>query len=94
MKKKTIKTEPRTSSAANAHEGQNAADTNTPKKFEATLSHIQHSWAKVVIEANSLAEAEQKAREVNPEEIQDWNSCECSYDVHTVEPIEGGQDDE
>ena len=92
MKQKTTKTE--TCSLSARRNFRTDDDTNTLKKFEATLTHIQHSWAKVVIEAGSLAEAEQKAHEINPEEIQDWNSCECSFDVHTVEPIEGGQDHE
>ena len=92
MKQKTTKTETRSLSARRNFRADN--DTNTLKKFEATLTHIQHSWAKVVIEASSLAQAEQKAHEIDPEVIQNWNSLECSFDVHAVEPIEGGQDHE
>jgi hypothetical protein len=69
-------------------------DTNTPKRFEATLALIQHSWAKVIIEAGSLAEAEEKAEEVQADDIEKWNSCQCSVEVHDLEPAEGARADD
>ncbi|MGD0816194.1 MAG: hypothetical protein ABSA83_21590 [Verrucomicrobiota bacterium] len=81
-----------TSSAANAHDGQTAADTK--KKYEVTLFWTQHNIGEVIIEADSLAEAEEMADEIESDEIDDWNPTDGEIWVDSVEPIEGGQDNE
>lgn len=81
-----------TCSACNDHEGQTAADTN--KKFEAMLSFKQHSRAKVIIEAESLAEAEEMAGEIQSDEVDDWNPIHGEVSVDSVQRLEGGQSHE
>ena len=67
------------------------SDTNTCKKYKATLFWTQHNQATVIIEANSLAEAREKADEIDSDEIDDWNPCDGDLYVDSVEPVKGGK---
>ena len=68
--------------------------TNTATKYEAILSFKQFSRAKIIIEAMSLAEAEEKANAIESDEIDDWNPCNGEVSLDSVEPVEGGQSHE
>ena len=96
MTNKTDKNSNKTRSWAEAPSKieQLSTNTNPLRKFEATLSSIEHSWAKVIIEAGSLAEAEEKASEIEADEVGKWNSCECRVEVHSVDPVEGDRADD
>jgi hypothetical protein len=63
-----------------------AAD--TPRKYEAALLFTQHSKAKVIIEAKSLEEAMEKANDIEPDEIDDWNLFDGEIGVAGVLPVE------
>ena len=64
------------------------------QKYQAILSFTQHSRAKVIIEAASLAEAEAQAEEIEPDEVDDWDSFDGELYVDSVETLTGGKDDE
>lgn len=70
------------------------SSTKTRKKYRATLHFTQYSVANVIIEAVSLAEAEKEADEIESDEIDDWTPVEGDFCVDSVEPVEGGQDNE
>jgi hypothetical protein len=59
-------------------------------QFEAVLHFTQYSCAKVVIEAESLAEAEEQANDLCPEDIADWDPVDGDIDVASVEPVKKG----
>lgn len=75
-----------TSSAANAHEEQTAADTNQLRKFKVELQFTQYNFATVFIEAASLAEAEEKADEIQSDEIE-WDSISADFSVFSVQSL-------
>lgn len=77
---------------ANVHKGQPAADNK--KKYEVTLFWTQRCIGRVIIEAESLSEAEEMAAEIESDEIDDFNPVDGELSVDSVEPIEGGQDNE
>jgi hypothetical protein len=78
-----------------APSGESASnDTNKLRKYMATLFFTQHSIAKVIIEAPSLAEAEEMAEEIESEEIDDMNTTDGELYVNSVEPIAGEDDDD
>ena len=81
-----------TRSKSASHNGQ--ADSDTKKKYEVTLTQVETKWAKVMIAANSLDEANEKAGALTPEDVAQWNTCEHYCYVHSVEPVEGGQSHE
>jgi hypothetical protein len=83
-----------TRSESASHNGQPDNDTNTLKKYEATLNFAQHSRAKVIIEAASLEEAEEKAGDICADEIDDWNPYDGEVNILDVSPVEGGQDND
>jgi hypothetical protein len=70
MKQKTTNSTTRSKSAG--HNGSAGNDTNPLKKFEAILCFTQHNSATVIIEAQSLEEAEDKADEISTEDV-DWD---------------------
>jgi len=81
-----------TCSASKAHNGQTAADTK--KKYEVRLYWTQYNHATLIIEAQSLAEAEEMADNIESEDVDDWNPVEGELTVDSIEPVEGGQDNE
>lgn len=81
-----------TRSAPEAHKGQTAADTK--KKYEIMLGYTQHSMAKVIVEARSLAGAQRMADNIEPEDVDDFDPVDGKLRVEWVELYEGGQDDE
>ena len=87
MKQKTTKTDPRTCSASNAHEGQIAADTNKAKKYRVVLYFTQTCEAVVNLEAESLAQAESLADEIESEQLtdDDLNPIDGELVVDSVE---------
>jgi hypothetical protein len=93
MNQKTTKAE-RTRSKLARSNNRPSNDTNPLRKFEVTLSFIQQSWAEVIIDAGSLAEAEEKASKIEADEVKKWNSCEFRVEVHTVDPVEGDRNDD
>jgi len=68
----------------------NKAPRRKRRKFEVLLNFSQQSWASVVIEADSLAEARQKADGICSDEIDDWNPVHGELDVLDVAPMKGG----
>ncbi len=73
----------------NVPEGQLSKNTNTAQKYEARLTFTQHSRATVIIEAASLEEAEEKAKDIQADEIDDGNPFDGEVYVLEVEPVEG-----
>lgn len=62
-------------------------DKNQRKKYIAILTFTQYSRATVIIEANTLEEAEEKAEEIFPDEVEDWNLVNGEVSVESVEPV-------
>jgi hypothetical protein len=96
MKQKTTKTETRTSSASNAHDGRIAADTNNTKKYRVVLYYTQTCEAVLYIKANSLALAESLAEEIEPDQLtdDDLNPINRDLVVDSVKLVGGGKTDE
>ena len=69
-------------------------DTNNGKEFEAEIHFTQRSIAYIWINAKSLAEAKRRADLIKCENIESWIIEKGVFHVHSVEPLEGGQDDE
>ena len=61
------------------------------KCYEAKFFFTQHSVASVIIEAKSLAEAEEKADEMEPEDIDDFDPVDGELSVSSVEPCKEGK---
>jgi hypothetical protein len=55
-------------------------------KYEAILTFTQSSRAKVVIEADSIEDAQAKADEIQSDEVNDWNPIDGNVYVESVEP--------
>lgn len=93
MKTKTTKTEPRTSSASNAHDGQIAADTNQAEKYRVVLYYTQICEVVVNLKADSLALAEALAEEIEVEQLtdEDLNPISAELVVDSVKPFTGGK---
>jgi hypothetical protein len=89
-----IKNNKPTRSASNAHEGQTAADTNSRNEYKIIFLRAQRSYGNAVVEAASLDEARQKASKIAMYEVEHWNISEDEMSVDSVEPVEGGRDDE
>ena len=68
--------------------------TNAKKKYEIRLYWTQYNHATLIIEAQSMAEAEEIADNIESEEVDDWNPVEGELTVDSIEPVEGGQDNE
>jgi len=81
-----------TRSTANTHNEQPAADTK--RKYEIMLGFTQHSTAKVIIKAKSLAEARRKADEIEAEDVDDFDPVDGELRVEWVELCDGGQDND
>jgi hypothetical protein len=81
-----------TRSKSARHNGKAGNDTNPLKKFEVELYFTQHSSAKVLIEAATLEEAKDKAWDIEPDEVDDWDTDNGEVGVLSVDPVEGGQD--
>jgi len=80
-----------TRSAANAHEGRTAADTNPPKKFKVFFYLVQRSVGSTTVEAPSRHEARSAAKHVQLCDVDDWEVFEDKMTVHSVEPLSEGQ---
>ena len=81
-----------TRSAANAHEGQTAADTNPPKKFKVLFHLAQRSYGTAIVEASSQNEAREKAGEASLLDVNDSREVfEDEMTVDSVEPISEGK---
>lgn len=83
-----------TRSTAKAPGRQTNADTKKLRKFEATLFWTQHNQTRVIIEAATLAEAEEMAGDIQSDEIDDWNAVDGDLSVESVEPVKEGSDNE
>lgn len=83
MKTKTRKV---TRSTVNARNGQDAADTN--EKYEARLFWTQYNQGAVIIKAKSLAEATEKADEIEIDEVS-WSPVDGDIFVLSVELVKG-----
>jgi hypothetical protein len=82
-----------TCSASNAHKGQTATDTNNASmKFKATLVLGQQSSGHFLIEAATLEEAREKARDLHVYDVDDWEVYKEFMYVDFVEQIKEGQD--
>jgi len=68
--------------------------TNTPKKYDVCLRLEQISLFWLTIEATSQIEAIKKAQALDSTVSQDWELVEEETHVDSVEPLEGGQDNE
>jgi len=68
--------------------------TNTTKKYDVCLRLEQISLFWLTIEATSQAEAIKKAQALDSTVSQDWELVEEETHVDSVEPLEGGQDNE
>ena len=70
----------------------NESNTAQPeKKFEAFLRFKQINRAKIIIQARTLDEARERAWEIEPDEVDDWNPVEGDIWVDGVEPLEREQ---
>ena len=83
-----------TPSGTTAQPQQTVPDNNHSNKYEVTLRWTQYNIAKVIIEAASLAEAEEKAEEIESDEIDDWNPVDGELYVDSVEPVSEGKSHE
>lgn len=83
-----------TPSTADAHDGPTSAETNTKQKYEIVLFWTQQNEARVIVEASSQDEAEEKADEIESADIDDWIPTDGELFVYSVAPVRGGQDNE
>lgn len=67
------------------------SDTNQRKQYEVILTFTQQSRVSVIIEADTLEEAQEKAEEIYPDEVEDWNPVNDEVSVESVEPIKEGK---
>jgi len=79
-----------TRSAANAHNGQTAADTNHREKYMVIFILAQRSSGSAIVEASSPEEARQKASLIDMNDVGDWNVYEDEMSVETVEAVDEG----
>ena len=91
---KTDQNSQTTRSGTQLHPEQAVPDTNQRKEFEVEIHFTQRSIAYIWINAKSLAEAKKRADLIKCEDIEDWITEKGDFHVHSVEPLEGGQDDE
>jgi hypothetical protein len=80
-----------TPSETPAQSGQTVSDINHSKKYEVTLFWAQYNQAKVIIEAGSFAEAEEKANDLQADEVEDWNPVDGDLSVVSVDQMDGGK---
>lgn len=69
-------------------------DTNKLQKFEVILTWTQHNHATTIIEAVSLEQAEEVADAIQSEDIVKWKPMYGELYVHSVEPVEGGKEND
>ena len=67
---------------------------NAMKRYEVTFFFTQHSVATEIIEAKSLAEAKEKADEMEPEDIDDLGPVDGELWVNSVELCKEGKNHE
>lgn len=76
-----------TSSGTTAHPEQTVPDNNRRKKFKVELSYTQTCSAIVIVEAASLAEAEEMADEIDSGDIENWEPEHGDLHVCSVEAV-------
>lgn len=57
---------------------------NKPKKFKVLLSWTQINQAEIEIEAKSLKDAQEKAEEIQSDEVNNWNPIDGQVEVISV----------
>ena len=68
--------------------GHAISDTNPRKQYVVEWHYTQYNYARVIIEATSLQEAEQKAENT---EVEKWTQADGDSYIYSVEPVSGGQ---
>jgi hypothetical protein len=86
----TIPNNTPTRSAAIAHEGQTAADTNYREKYMVIFVLVQRSTGSAIVEANSPEEARQKASRIDMNDVNDWEVYEDEMSVDTLDVVDEG----
>jgi hypothetical protein len=79
-----------TRSAANAHEGQTAADTNPSTQYEVTFILSQRSYGSVIVEAKTPKEARRKAKKIELLNPNDWAVFWDKTSIDSVKPSAEG----
>jgi len=82
-----------TSSRTTAHPEQTVPDSNPKKRYEVELHLTQYKYAKIIVEADSPEEAEEKS-EAEAWEANKWQIADQDLCVYHVELVEGGQDND
>lgn len=78
-----------TQSGTPAHPEQTFPDNNSKKRYEVELHLTQYKYARIIVEADSLEDAEEKA-EAEAYEANKWEIADQDQYVYGVNPIEGG----
>jgi hypothetical protein len=63
-------------------------------KYRVEFSFTEYSRAVVVIEAASPTEAQEKALDLNADDIGNWKFDYDDVNIDSIEPVEGGQNDD